>query len=66
MTDLKLYLSIGVPVLTNVALFGLFVMFIDAKFDGLNAKFDAKFDGVAAKFAGVDAKFAGVVRSSKA
>src|SRR5436853_5615299 len=64
MTNMQLYLAIGIPILSNAALIGLLLAYINAKFDGvnakfdsINAKFDAKFDGVNAKFDSVNAKF---------
>src|SRR5947207_10904609 len=60
MTNMQLYLAIGIPILSNAALIGLLLACINAKFDGVNAKFDGvnvKFDGVNAKFDGVNVKF---------
>ena len=57
MTNMQLYLAIGIPILSNAALIGLLLAYINAKFDGVNAKFDsinAKFD---AKFDGVNQRF---------
>ncbi len=45
-TNQQLYLAIGVPMLFNVFIFGLFVMLINARFDGLDSRFSAKIDGV--------------------
>ncbi len=60
MTNLQLYVAIGIPMLFNALLVGVLIAFVNAKFEAVNAKFDAKFDGVGAKFDGVDAKFDGV------
>ena len=40
MTDQQLYLAIGIPILTNAALIGLLLAYINAKFDGVNQRFD--------------------------
>ena len=63
-TNMQLYLAIGIPILSNAALIGLLLAYINAKFDGvnakfdsINAKFDAKFDGVNAKFDSVNQRF---------
>ena len=36
MTNQQLYLAIGIPILTNAALIGLLLAYINAKFDGIN------------------------------
>ena len=50
MTNMQLYLAIGIPILSNAALIGLLLAYINGKFDSINAKFDAKFDGVNQRF----------------
>jgi len=40
MTDMQLYLAIGIPVLTNAALIGLMLAYINTKFDAINHRFD--------------------------
>jgi hypothetical protein len=40
MTNVQLYLAIGVPILANAALIGLLLAYINARFDGINQRFD--------------------------
>ena len=40
-TDIQLYLAIGVPVLANAAMFGLLAAYLHAKFEGLHRRLDA-------------------------
>jgi hypothetical protein len=40
MTDTQLYLAIGVPVFSNAILVGLFMAYINAKFEGVNQRFE--------------------------
>ena len=47
MTDLQLYLSIGVPMLFNAGLIGVLTLYMNAKFDGIDRRFaaiDKRFD----------------------
>jgi hypothetical protein len=64
MTDIQLYLAIGVPILFNAAMFTLFASMlnkrIDDKIDGLSASVNARFDSVNARFESVNARFDGV------
>ncbi len=57
MTDIQLYLSIGIPVIANAAFFGLLMMYINSRIDSVNARIDgvdSRIDGVNTKF---DTKF---------
>jgi len=40
MTNIQLYLAIGVPMLFNATLIGILVMYMNARFDGINRRFD--------------------------
>jgi hypothetical protein len=40
MTDTQLYLAIGLPVLVNAAMFGLLVMYLNARLDSVDRRFD--------------------------
>jgi len=40
-TNLQLYLAIGIPMLFNATLIGLVVALMNAKFTAVNARFDA-------------------------
>jgi len=42
MTDAQLYLAIGVPILTNAAMLGLMLAYINARFDGQEKLFTEK------------------------
>jgi hypothetical protein len=39
-TNVQLYLAIGVPMLFNAVLTGLLLAYINSKFDGVNQRFD--------------------------
>jgi hypothetical protein len=39
MTNVQLYLAIGVPTLFNAVLVGILIAYVNAKFDGVNEKF---------------------------
>lgn len=36
MTDTQLYLSIGIPILSNAALIGLLILYVTSRFDATN------------------------------
>jgi hypothetical protein len=41
MTNLQLYLAIGVPMLFNAVLAGILIAYINSKVDGVNSKVDS-------------------------
>ena len=52
MTGVQLYISIGVPVLFNAAMFTVLMLYINAMLDGVDAKFqivDAKIESLRAE-----------------
>ena len=52
-TNVQLYLAIGVPILVNAAFFGLLMAYINAKFEAVNERFQAndhRFDRVDHRF----------------
>ena len=52
-TNQQLYLAVGVPLLFNVALIGLVIGIVNAKFGALGAKFEAidkRFDAIDKRF----------------
>ena len=60
MTNAQLYLALGVPVLLNAIMFGLFMAYINAKFDSVNQRFDGvnqRFEGVNQRFEGINQRF---------
>jgi len=60
MSNVQLYLAIGVPMLFNALLCAILIAYINAKFDGVNAKFDGvkgQFDGVKTQFDGINKRF---------
>jgi hypothetical protein len=40
MTNVQLYLAIGIPMLFNAVLVGILIANINAKFEGINRRFD--------------------------
>ena len=53
MTDTQLYLIIGVPILSNAIFVGLFMAYINAKFEAVNLRFE----GVDRRFEGINQRF---------
>ena len=51
-TNLQLYLALGVPLLLNAVLIGLLMAYINAKLDALSSKFESRFDSVDTRFIG--------------
>jgi len=53
MSNVQLYLAIGIPILLNAAMFGLMLAYINARFDGVNQRFEGvnqRFDAVNQRF----------------
>jgi len=44
MTNVRLYLVIGIPMLFNAVLLGVVIAFLNVKFDGLHRQFDDRND----------------------
>lgn len=53
MTNEQLYLAIGIPILTNAALIGLLLAYINSRFDAV----DKRFDAVDRRFSSIDKRF---------
>jgi len=45
MTNVQFYLAIGLPIILNAAMFGLVVMYLNARFDATERRLDAGIDG---------------------
>ena len=60
MTNVQLYLAIGLPIVVNAAMFGLLVMYLNARLDSFERRFDARFDGSDGRFDGIDRRFDGI------
>ena len=53
MTNIQLYLAIGIPLLGNAVLVGVLMAYINAKFEGINHRFEAvdrRFEGINQRF----------------
>jgi hypothetical protein len=50
MTNVQLYLAIGIPMLFNALLIGILIAYVNAKFEGQDAKLNARFDGINQRF----------------
>jgi hypothetical protein len=50
MTNVQLYLAIGIPIMANAALFGLFFVRIKARFDILNNNINQRFGALDQRF----------------
>jgi hypothetical protein len=46
MTNVQLYLAIGLPIFVNAALFGVLAMCLNARLDSFERRFDARFEGI--------------------
>ena len=46
MTNVQLFIAVGVPLLANAMFFTLLALYINAKIGGLKGKVDARFDGL--------------------
>ena len=57
MTNLQLYLVMGVPMLFNAVLIGLLMAYINAKIDGLDGKINQGFEGINQRFEGINRRF---------
>jgi hypothetical protein len=59
-TNVQLYLAIGVPVLVNAAMFGLLVMYLNARLDATDRRFESinhRFDSINHRFDSIDQRF---------
>jgi hypothetical protein len=57
MTNVQLYLAIGLPIFVNAAMFGLLVMYMNARLDSIERRFDARFEGVDRRFDAINQRF---------
>ncbi len=46
MTDIQLYIAVGLPVLFNAAIVGLLMAYLNAKIDGSSDQLNANIDGL--------------------
>jgi hypothetical protein len=53
MTNVQLYLAIGIPMLFNAVLVGILIAYVNAKFDGVNGRFE----GINQRFEGINQRF---------
>ncbi|MCC6587001.1 MAG: hypothetical protein IT168_09950 [Bryobacterales bacterium] len=53
LTNEQPYLAIGIPILTNAALIGLLLAYINSRFDAV----DKRFDAVDRRFSSIDKRF---------
>jgi hypothetical protein len=40
MTNVQLYLALGIPLVVNAAMFGLLAIYMNTRFDSINQRFD--------------------------
>ena len=60
LTNIQLYLAIGVPVLANAVIIGLLMAYTNAKLDAMRDDIKMRFEGVDHRFQSVDNRFDGV------
>ena len=46
MTNIQLYLAIGIPMLFNALLIAILIAYVNAKFEAVDAKFTSRLDGI--------------------
>ena len=60
MTNIQLYLAIGIPLLGNAVLVGVLMAYINAKFEGLNQRFEGvnqRFESMNQRFDDINRRF---------
>ena len=60
MTNEQLYIAIGVPLIFNATLFGVLLLYINAKFEAVDRRFvavDQRFESVDRRFESIDRRF---------
>ncbi len=57
MTNVQLYLAIGIPSLVNAALIGLLLAYMNARFDAVGQRFDTVERSVNQRFDALDQRF---------
>ena len=59
-TNVQLYLAIGIPMLFNATIIGILIALMNAKFAAVNSKFDAmeaRFEAIDTRFEAVNQRF---------
>ena len=60
MSNIQLYLAIGIPLLGNAVLVGVLMAYINAKFEGLNQRFEGvnqRFESMNQRFDDINRRF---------
>jgi hypothetical protein len=57
MTNVQLCLAIGLPIFLKAAMFGLLVMYMNARLDSIERRFDARFEGIEHRFDAINQRF---------
>ena len=50
MTDTQLYITVGAPMIFNALLITILIVYINARFQGVEQRFDQKFDAINQRF----------------
>jgi len=56
-TNEQLYIAVGIPLLFNATLIGVVIAYVNAKFQGMEAKLEVRFDAIDRRFDAVDQRF---------
>lgn len=57
MTNVQLYLAIGIPMLFNAVLGGTLVLYLNARLEGMSQGINQRFEGVNQRFDAIDRRF---------
>ena len=49
-TNEQLYIAVGIPLLFNATLVGVLIAYVNAKFQGMEAKLEVRFDAIDQRF----------------
>jgi predicted ATPase len=49
-TNEQLYIALGIPLLFNATLVGVLIAYVNAKFQGMEAKLEVRFDAIDQRF----------------
>ena len=62
MTNVQLYLAIGIPVVVNAGMFAMLLLYINARFSAVDARFTAAENSVNTRFDAMDRRFDAIDR----
>lgn len=57
MTNVQLYLAIGIPVLLNAGMFAMLLVYVNARFTAAENSVNTRFDAIDRRFDAIDRRF---------